>query len=447
MKSQHIKSIYIPVVLLALLLTSGAQAQQQQLSLENAITLAKSSNPEILVSTLEVEKAKQQRVVSRSLLLPTVNATAAANHYFQLPAFFGFGETTEGGKVPYGRFGGKDQLAAAVTAVQPLYNPQAYPTLRRSHLQESESEANASSKQIEVLAAVKQTYLTILVLEQRIKLQQESITRNKRVLQDARSLFAQGKALRVDTLRAFTSVKNLEPALTQLLYAVETQTLQLKTYIGLDSLQEVSLTDSLTVPAPETIPDEATVYTNARQNNPEFKALSLREDIGRESVKVASGLRKPVVAAVAQYQVQSQTNRFEYGQAYYPTSSYVGLQVTVPLFAGFNNQAKVKQAAYTQQQATLVKRHAEDQLHAQVHDVIARSQESVERLRTTAVVRETAQVSYTIIQYRYKNGIASRLELTDAELALSTAQANYLEAVYDYLTARIQLDKLMGVVL
>ncbi|WP_333820463.1 TolC family protein [Ohtaekwangia sp.] len=445
MKSKNNNLFYIPLFV-AVLLSSGVQAQQQ-LSLENAISLARSSNADILVSTLEVEKAKQQRVSSRSLLLPTVNATAAANHYFQLPAFFGFGETTEGGKIPYGRFGGKDQLAAAITAVQPLYSPQAYSTLRRSHLQETESEVNASNTQLQVLAAVKQTYLTILVLEQRIKLQQESIARNKRVLQDARSLFAQGKALRVDTLRAFTSVKNLEPALTQLLYAVETQTLRLKTYIGLDSLQQIELTDSLTVPAPETIPDEAAVYAAARQNNPEYKALSLREDIGRESVKVASGLRKPVVAAVAQYQVQSQTNHFEYGQAYYPTSSYVGLQVTVPLFAGFSNQAKVKQASYAQQQATLVRKHAEDELHAEVHDVIARSQESVERLKTTAVVRETAQASYTIIQYRYKNGIASRLELTDAELALSTAQANYLEAVYDYLTARIQLDKLMGVVL
>jgi outer membrane protein TolC len=59
-------------------------------------------------------------------------------------------------------------------------------------------------------------------------------------------------------------------------------------------------------------------------------------------------------------------------------------------------------------------------------------------------VKETAELSYTIVQYRYKKGIASRLELTDAELALSTAQSNYLEAVYDYLSARIVLNRLMG---
>ena len=48
-----------------------------------------------------------------------------------------------------------------------------------------------------------------IVLHERIEIQEESIERNQLALQDARSLFAQGKGLRVDTLRAFTLVKNL----------------------------------------------------------------------------------------------------------------------------------------------------------------------------------------------------------------------------------------------
>ena len=78
------------------------------------------------------------------------------------------------------------------------------------------------------------------------------------------------------------------------------------------------------------------------------------------------------------------------------------------------------------------------------HLRIANNKEALLRLQNTAVVQETAQLSYNIIQYRYKNGISPRLELTDAELALSTAQSNYLEAVYDYLSARIELRKLTG---
>lgn len=75
---------------------------------------------------------------------------------------------------------------------------------------------------------------------------------------------------------------------------------------------------------------------------------------------------------------------------------------------------------------------------------MANLQETHERMQTQAQVKETAKLSYNIVQYRYSKGVTSRLELTDAELALTTAQLNYLEAVYDYLAARIELDRTRG---
>ncbi len=318
--------------------------RNRPLSLQEALTLASASNPEIRASQLETDKAHQQRVIARSLFLPTVNASALASHYFDLPPFFGFGQTGEDGKVPYGRFGGKDQLSGLLSAVQPLYNPQAFPSLQRSRLQEQDSRVALQGKQIEVLSSIQQTYLKILVLNERIKLQKESISRNQRVLQDSKSLFLQGKGLRVDTLRAYTAVKNLEPDLARLSYAVQTTKLQLKAQIGVDSLEDLILTDSLVVPNPGPLPAEEEVYAEAKNNNPYYQSLVLQEQISAQQVRVTSGVRKPTLSAVAQYQVQTQTNRFDYGNAYYPSSSFVGLQFSVPLFTGLGNQARVRQS-------------------------------------------------------------------------------------------------------
>ena len=107
---------------------------------------------------------------------------------------------------------------------------------------------------------------------------------------------------------------------------------------------------------------------------------------------------------MAQYQLQSQTNDFEYGNAYYPSSSYVGLQLSVPLFTGFSTQAKVKQARISKDQTALRSNYAYEQLRASVHQVVSDSHESLARLQTTVDVQETAQLSYNIIQYRYKKG-------------------------------------------
>jgi outer membrane protein TolC len=219
----------------------------------------------------------------------------------------------------------------------------------------------------------------------------------------------------------------------------------LRTLIGIDSLEEISLTDSLAIPVAKTIPSEQEVFEKVRNNNPEYQVVKLQSLIEKQQHRVASSQRLPVLSLIAQYQVQSQTNRLDYQNAYYPTSSFVGLQLGIPLFSGFSLNARIRQAALTKEQAQIRSDYSLEKLRAKVHQVIARNKETILRLENTSMVQETAQLSYTIIQYRYKNGISPRLELTDAELALSTAHSNYLEAVYDYLTARIELRKLMGV--
>jgi outer membrane protein TolC len=433
------------VVFLLSINTTLTLVAQQSMSLQEALSIAVSANPELKSADLEVRKAEQQRIIARSLFLPVVNANAQANHYFNLPAFFGFGQTKEGDKIPYGRFGGKDQLNASVSLVQPLFNAAAFPSLQHSQVLRQQTLAAAKAKKIEILSEITETYLRLLVLNERINLKQESINRNKRVLQDSRILFLQGKGLRVDTLRAYTSLKNLEPDLVKLVFEAETSMLELKTIIGIDSSVDLKLSDSLLIPQNEPIPSEEEVYEEVKNNNPELQVIRLQSELEKQQVKLASASRKPQLSLLGLYQIQSQTNKFNYGDAYYPASSFVGLQLAIPLFTGLSTQAKVRQANLSKDQVGLNVDYTKEKLKSKVHAAIAATKEATLRLENTAIVKETAQLSYNIMQYRYQSGIAPRLELTDAELALSTAQSNYLEAVYDFLVSRIALRKLMGV--
>ena len=428
-----------------LIIGSYANAQEN-LSISDALNLALSANPELQAGALEVSKTAQGKLISRSLFLPKIHAGGWAHHYFKRPAFFGFGSSnTETEKIPYGRFGGNDQLGFGITAVQPLYTPLGLASLEQSRLAEQHEATRLKAKQVQVLSQVKEKYLSILVLEERIRLKRESIARNKRVLQDSRILFLQGKALRVDTLRAFTAVKNLEPDLVKLTYAAETKRLHLKAMIGMESNGELILTDSLAIPVPETIPAETDVYEDVIRNNPEFQALNVQRQLAKQQMRISSAYRLPTLSLVAQYQVQTQTNDLAFGRAHYPASSYIGLQIDIPLFAGFSHTARMKQSALSKKQADVSVVNEQKRLRALVHEAIANYRESLLRLQNTAIVKETAALSYDIIQYRYKNGISPRLDLTDAELALSEAQSNYLEALYDYLSARIALRSLRGI--
>jgi outer membrane protein TolC len=71
-------------------------------------------------------------------------------------------------------------------------------------------------------------------------------------------------------------------------------------------------------------------------------------------------------------------------------------------------------------------------------------EEARRRIEVQGQTVATAELGYRITRDRWKQGIASRLDVSDAELLLTQAKSNYLQAVYDYLTAGVQLDQALG---
>ena len=395
---------------------------------------------------MDVDRSAEQVRVARSANLPIAGINAQLAHYFYETPFFGFtGTPTTSDKIPYARFGGRDQAAATAWISQPLYNPAARPGIVSAQLQERQSRLAVIHRQTDIAAYLKQTYIRIVVLRERIRLQQESIQRNKKALQDARSLLAQGRALRVDTLRAYTSVKNLEPDLLKLSLAIEVGKQQIRTLAGLDSAQEIDLTDSLILPLDAVQLSEEELYNQAKGHRADLLSLDLDQQTADQQVKIAEAAMKPYVSLTAQYLIQTQTSQFQYNKAYYPSTPFVGAQVTVPVFSGNSNKAKTRKAQIEKDQTVIRTAQAYADLRTEVKQALANKLETAARIQTSANVRETAKLSYEITQYRYAKAVASRLELTDAELALTTAQSNYLEAVYDYLSAGIELDRAMGI--
>ena len=441
--------IYTSLVFgLIVLLSYMANAQPRQLSLKEALSLTLTNNREIRISSLDVDRSEQLTQVAKSASLPSAGVSAQVYHYFYEAPFFGIGNN--GGssdKISYDRFGGRDQAGATAWITQPLYNAATKPGIIQAKLQERQSRLSVIDKQTDIAALLKQTYIRILVLRERIKLQNESLARNEKALQDAKSLLAQGRALRVDTLRAYTSVKNLEPDLLKLSLAIEVGKQQLRTLTGLDSLQEIELTDSLILP--ETVPvffKEEEVYNEARVHRADLQSLDLQQQSSDQQIRIAAAAMKPSVSLTAQYLIQTQTNKFDYFNAFYPSTPFVGAQFSVPIFNGNSNKAKVKKAQIEKDQSVIRSQQAYEELRSAVKQAVANVRETAARIQTSDNVKKTARLSYEITQYRYAKAVASRLELTDAELAYTQAQSNYLEAVYDYLSANIEVERTMGII-
>jgi outer membrane protein TolC len=439
---KHIKTVlWLAILAITPIVT---QAQNQPLSLRQAIERAKSNNRDLRIDSLNISKSRQQTEITKGLLLPNISLTGQFQRYFQRPVFFGLNSSSSSEGVGYARFGGQEVTGAQVTLAQPLYNAGAKYEIQRRKLLEKQSHLSYQEREVNVVARVKQNYVQLLVLRERLKLQKESISRNKKALADSRSLLAQGRALRVDTLRAYTLVKNLEPDVLRLTYALQISQQQLSVLVGNDAETEFVLSDSLQFNAIDSIPTENGTFRSSLLHRPDFQILALNKEINDKEIELYKSARLPVVSFVSQYQIQTQTNKFRYDQAGWPPVFYAGIQFAIPLFSGMQHVNKIALGKIERQQSDMIYNNAQEQLKTEVKQVIAGLYEASERIKTQANVSETAELSYSITKYRYEKGVASRLELTDAELALTTAKSNYLEAVFDYLSAKIELDRTVG---
>lgn len=107
-------------------------------------------------------------------------------------------------------------------------------------------------------------------------------------------------------------------------------------------------------------------------------------------------------------------------------------------------QARVEQARLTRQQTERSQANEQELIRAEVLTSVSSVQETRQRVESQQQTVAAATLSYRITNDRWRAGMASRLDLTDAELALTRTQLGYLQAVYDYQTATIDLDRALG---
>lgn len=444
MKSYNL--ILVWLLLLSASLSTHVMAQERKLTLQEAVELAIDKNRDLQVFRMEIQKSVQKIREAKGYALPTVAASGQYLHFLQRQVTFLPGNFAglDDSQIATLRVGGTDAYVGGISLVQPIFQGAVFPGLRAARLYERLSTQDVALTQSEVVTAVKKAYLQALITHEQLKLQQQSIARNEQALKDARSLLAQGRASRVDTLRAYITIENLRPDSIRLANGVENAKILLKTTIGISESEPVELLDSLAYNGALPSFVNSTVIEEALTSRPEVTKLVITEKMNTEQIKAEQAAYLPKFDAIGLIQTQTQANDFRFGDYSWPVSSYIGLQFSVPIFSGFKTAARIQQAKVAKLQTEKRLENVRELIRAEVKVALSNVEESKRRIESQVQTVSTAELSYRITRDRWKQGIASRLDLSDAELALSQAKSNYLQAVYDYLTASVDLDKALG---
>jgi outer membrane protein TolC len=417
------------------------------ISLEDAVRIGMKQNRDLEIAKLDRQMAGQKVRESWSEVLPhltsgmTYTRTLKPTVMFLPGSLFGL---PDGGSRAI-EVSQDNSSMVSLNLSQNIFKLSAFAGIKASSLVRKISDESFRQTNAEVVTSIRRAYYDALIASEKRKLVEQSIARWDESRKDTGSLFRQGVAADIDTLKAWLSVENLKPDLIRAQNNVAISSTKLKTVMGIDQDTEIVLSDSLVFHETESPRNVAAAYGEALEKRPDVRSLSLQLDAEKHKVTAARSEGMPTLSAFGSLDAQTQfSDKTAVDQTRWPVSSSVGLQLSVPIFSGFGTSARIEQAKIARLQTRTRFEELKSQVRADVEVRLSNLVEARRRIDVQSKTIAVAERSYRITRLRLREGIGSRLELTDAELQLNTAKTNYLQAVYDYLVAAAEMEKSLG---
>jgi len=435
--------------------------------LGDAVAMALAANPELEAARFAVAEADERVSEAWGSVYPTVDFTSSYVRNLTpqlsfLPAVILDPTADPNDLIPV-RFGADNLWNFSIDVEQPLFNAAAFIGVgaagRFQALQDETYRGQAQT----VVTRVREAYYRLLLDREQQRLLENSIRRVRASLDETRALAEAGLSSEYDVLRLEVELANLEPSLRRASEAVAQDRRALAIEIGLEAETPIDVRGSLATmqlddPGANSadnlevlafggreLGEVNTLVADAMRMRSDVLQLELTENLRTTEMRLEQVQYLPQVSLFGSYALATQQNGgadfFGGPEAY---TRLAGVRVTVPLFQGFQRDARIDQKRALLEQARVRTEYTRRQAENEVRTLAAAADEARERADAQALAVRQATRGYEIASAQYREGIGSQLELTDAEVALRQSEFNYAEAVHDYLVARARLDRAAG---
>jgi outer membrane protein len=439
-----------------------------EITLDQAIRVALRENRELESARYGLAVAAGQVREAWSAVYPTVNATASYTRNLDVPGQFLpaiiFDPTADPDELTLVRFGSDNTWFGQLRLEQPLFQANVFIGLGAARRYELLQGEIVRGQEQEIVTRTKQRYFDVLLAEEAVNLSAESVRRVRQALDETKAMHRAGLVGDYDVLRLEVELANLEPALRRAENAAVAARRSLAVDLGMDDLDDLRVVGSLanvdiangSDPLLASFGVRVTQQTSvdgliqdARRYRSDVRQVRFTEDFRRSEMRAEQADYLPRISLFATYAFNAQAdggvNPFGWG-GNRVTTPQAGIQVTVPVFAGFRRPARIDQMRATIGQTQTQGRLVAAQVENQVQTLFDQVEEARFRAEAQEVAVEQARRGYSIASAQFREGLGTRLELTDAEVALRQSEFNFAQAIHDYLTARAQLDHAVGAV-
>lgn len=424
------------LLVIAIFLTIPAVKAQDTLriNLNQALEIAMNESPTIMVADKEIQKKIYAKKETVSQLFPTVDANASWSHSIKKMSFAMQGQVFEAGS--------KNSWQGGFNLALPVFAPALYKSIQLSGMDVEMALELARSSRLDMVNQVTIAYYQLLLAQDSYNVLLQSYKQAQATLEVTTSKFNQGVVSEYDKIRAEVQVYNLKPSVVSAENAINLTRMQLQVLMGLDVSQPVAVEGNLSDYERDMYADVLEVDTSL-VNNSDLKQMDVQRQMVQKTLKLNKTAFMPTLAFTTQWSWQSMAEDFKFKDYNWRPYATLGLTLAIPL-VHVSDIFKVKQSKLDIDQINYNAVNLHRNVTLQVRNYMDNIQKSVEQIGSNKEGVKQAEKGRTIAQKRYEVGAGTILEVNDSEVALTQSRLSYNQSIYDYLTSKADLDKVLG---
>jgi outer membrane protein len=443
MKNRQLLTFSLLFFLAGGILFSQTGSGELNLSLKEAEDYAIQHNKMVISAKLDVQSSKMALWETISSGLPQISAAAGFTDnmklmVFLIPDFFG-GHPEN--KIAI-TMGSKFSTSVALQATMPLFNAPYYIGVETVKLAKKLAETNVKYTELDTREAVASAYFLILVAEESLKILDANLKNLQETLKSTKAMYSAGMAESTDVDQMSSNVTMVENSRSSLERTVELNYNMLRFQLGVPANTGITLTETL-----DALTKEINVETLLSQefnysNNLSYKLIEGQEKLSALNLKSQRSLVLPVLAGVYSTSKTGMGDKLSEINQY--NSSLLGLQLSIPIIASGQRYAQIRKAQIDLEKARTTKGMVTDQLLLQEKQLRYNLVNANLQYRSQKDNVEVSKRVYSSMENKFKQGMASSLELTQANSLYLDAENNYVTALLSLLQTKLALDKLLN---
>ena len=422
-----------------------AKAQTEQtaqntltLTLDKALEIALDENPTIKVAAEEIALKKVASKEAWQSLLPEASLNGSLDHTIKAAEMklndmsFKMGQD------------GTNTANAGLSINLPLFAPAVYRAMSMTKTDIELAVEKSRASELDLINQVTKAYYQLMRAQDSYEVLQGSYKLAEDNFNVVNAKYQQGAVSEFDKISAEVQMRSIKPNVISAANAVTLAKLQLKVLMGITADVDIKTDDNLTNYESMLFANQLKEEDMSLDNNTTMKQFELNMKLLEKNVKSLRTNFIPTLSMSFSYQYQSlynpNINFFDYT---WSNSSSLMFNLSIPLYRA-SNFTKVKSARIQMRQLDWNRIDTERKLNMQVvsyrNNMTASSEQVVSNKENVMQAEKAVQIAGK----RYEVGKGTVLELNSSQVSLTQAQLTYNQSIYDYLTAKADLDQVLG---